>query len=352
MGTADWPARVCRDIQHGAAGYFQNGPVSTAARIYHHPGNRQMATFVRRLAINHVRLAIRSIIYSDIWGIGVVDRPIHAFLEPSSRPAIHWLPRPPRHRYWADPFAVQHSSGMDILVEEFDYTKNRGSIVVLPTAAGKLVESPLPVMRMPHHLSYPYLVRDGDELYCLPEMAQAREQRIFKCVRFPDAWEDAGVLIRDLQVADATIFFYQGRWWLFHVRADYFTQEKLYAWYSERLLGPWIPHPLNPLKTDVRSARPGGTPFEYAGALYRPAQDSAGGYGCRVVVNRVLRLTPTEFQEEVVSVVEPDRDGPFAEGAHTLSAAGDWTVTDGRRSAIVWVNSKRQLQRKARKLFQ
>jgi hypothetical protein len=85
----------------------------------------------------------------------------------------------------------------------------------------------------------------------------------------------------------------------------------------------------------VRSARPGGTPFHHDGALYRPAQDCSVTYGGRIVINRVLRLSPTAFEEEPVSTVEPDPDGPFPDGLHTLSSLGNVTLVDGKRRAVI-----------------
>ena len=40
------------------------------------------------------------------------------------------------------------------------------------------------------------------------------------------------------------------------------------------------------VKTDVRSARPAGTPFVYQGELYRPAQDCSRTYGGSIVIHR------------------------------------------------------------------
>jgi len=86
---------------------------------------------------------------------------------------------------------------------------------------------------------------------------------------------------------------------------------------------------------NVRSTRPGGTPFVHQGTLYRPAQDCSRGYGGAVALNRVTRLSPVEFHEEVVTVVRPDPHGPFPAGIHTLSAAGDKTIIDGQRTLFV-----------------
>ena len=96
------------------------------------------------------------------------------------------------------------------------------------------------------------------------------------------------------------------------------------------------PHALNPVKMDVRSARPAGTPFIHKGVLYRPAQDCSNAYGGRIAINRVNRLTATEFDEETVKFIEPFIDGPFPDGIHTLSAVGDITLVDGKRERFIW----------------
>ncbi len=60
------------------------------------------------------------------------------------------------------------------------------------------------------------------------------------------------------------------------------------------------------------------------------------------MINRVLRLTPTEFKEEPAAAVEPFSVSPFPDGIHTLSAVGEITLIDSKRhrfdpSAIPYV---------------
>src|SRR5439155_16783323 len=116
------------------------------------------------------------------------------------------------------------------------------------------------------------------------------------------------------------------RWWLACTRRDVGENMPLFVWHARSLEGPWEPHALNPVKADIRSSRPAGTPFVHRDILYRPAQDSSRMYGGGIVINRVLRLTPTEFKEEPAAAVEPFSEGPFPDGIHTLSAVGEITL--------------------------
>ena len=109
----------------------------------------------------------------------------------------------------------------------------------------------------------------------------------------------------------------------------------LFVWHARNLEGPWEPHALNPVKADIRSSRPAGTPFVHGGMLYRPAQDCSRMYGGGIVINRVVRLTPTEFAEEPAATVEPFSESPFRDGIHTLSGVGDLTLIDSKRHRFV-----------------
>ncbi|HEY8475333.1 MAG TPA: hypothetical protein VIN09_00545, partial [Chloroflexota bacterium] len=148
-------------------------------------------------------------------------------------------------------------------------------------------------------------------------------------VRFPSRWEKVATLVEGAAVVDPTVFFFEGRWWLLGADQETGSNNTLYAWHADDLFGPWVPHRANPLKTDVRSSRPAGTPFLHEGHLYRPAQDCSTTYGGSVVINRVTRLTPSEFHEEPVAVLRPDPKGPYPHGLHHISFAGGVTVVDG-----------------------
>jgi hypothetical protein len=69
-----------------------------------------------------------------------------------------------------------------------------------------------------------------------------------------------------------------------------------------------------------------------AGSLCRPAQDCSRTYGGAVAVNRIVKLTPTAFEEELVGRIEPDPSGPYRHGMHTVCPIGGLTLVDGKRT--------------------
>ncbi|MEI9904226.1 MAG: hypothetical protein WDN06_09755 [Asticcacaulis sp.] len=46
-------------------------------------------------------------------------------------------------------------------------------------------------MRQPYHLSYPSLIRDGGEIYMLPEAHRSGKLTLYRAERFPDRWAPA-----------------------------------------------------------------------------------------------------------------------------------------------------------------
>ena len=63
-----------------------------------------------------------------------------------------------------------------------------------------------------------------------------------------------------------------------------------------------------------------------AGGTIRPAQDGSGEYGRAIVVNEILALTPTDYNEQPVATLTADDLG--ADGIHTLDLSGDLAVID------------------------
>jgi hypothetical protein len=253
---------------------------------------------------------------------------------------VRWRPDAPRGHFVADPFALQGGEAREWLVESYDYNTDGGVIVAVdPGRVGTPHESVLPVDT---HASYPYLLRHRGDVYCVPQLEGTCGIRIFRSVAYPTEWEDAGVLVADVDARDPTLFEYEGRWWLAYTDATAPLTD-LHIWWSDDLFGQWRPHAANPVKIDARSSRPAGTPFVHAGTLYRPAQDCSHTYGGAVAICRVGRLTPTDFREEVVRVVT-SLPGPYRRGTHTLASAGDATLVDGKRLAFNLAGSRRAIR--------
>lgn len=339
LRSAHWPALVARDIQHGLATYAEAAPSKSTAPIFYLPTNGQFVRFGLKVLGNKLRRVFDFAFRQDEWNVGVVETPIQRFLDPAFQPVVKLMPRPAEGTFMADTFGIERPDGsVELLVEDLDYRTNRGIIRVIPwdLAAARPTGPGRVVLDLPVHLSYPYLFEADGARWMVPEMAGARCCKLYREHPTTGTWDEIATLVTDEAVVDPTIFRHDGRWWLFYTTLDSGPDDTLFISYADELRGPWLPHARNPIRTDIRSARPAGTPFLGSdGALYRPAQDCSKTYGWRVQLNRLDALTPTEFSETPVRVVASP-DGFYRDGFHTLAAAGPTlTVVDVKRRRFI-----------------
>jgi hypothetical protein len=349
LATADLPALVARELRMGGA----MRPLLPPTSPFPSP---PLAINLRRMLIGAARMRlewaihqVRSIFQSEMWNVGLVKAPIQSFLCPSHRPQIDWLPRFRQRNFIADPFAIESDNGLEVLVEEFDYERYQGYIAAIPYHPGQPVSVPGRILIDEGiHMSYPFPIRHGGQLFCIPECQRSCHVALYRHDRENGRWIRHQTLIEGFRALDSSVIRYNDAWYLFCTCQDDFPECKLYIWHAESLFGPWQPHVLNPVKCDVRGSRPAGTFFEKDGHLYRPAQNSSRSYGGSLTINRILKLSATEFEEEVAAQLFPSQKDYWRDGLHTLSSAGpDMCLVDGKRMVFTPALAGRRLRHKA-----
>lgn len=233
-------------------------------------------------------------------------------------------------RFYADPLIVAHGGRRLIFVEEFQYGADKGVLSVIEVTADGSLAPARPIIEEPHHLSYPFVFEEDGEMWLIPESSNVRRIDLYRAVAFPDRWEFAATLIDGVDASDATLLRHGGRLWLFATVGELgsSTWDTLCIWSAERLLGPWVAHPDNPVLVDALGVRPGGAFFERGGELWRPAQDCTTGYGAGLVLARVDELSEERFRQTIQTVIHPGGAWPGI-SFHTVNWAGGIEVVDG-----------------------
>lgn len=344
LGSVELPTQACRRFLARSGQPLLHSVAPSHSAPEQAPSGAQIARFLPHLATTWVRRQVTGLTRADRWHVGIVNRPIESLLEHPTLRDVDWLERPNgADRYVADPFGCIHNNAKVVLVEDFDHRERHGRISAyrfdtrghLQRGVGARSRSragqPTPILSLPNHASYPYLVEVDGRWWCIPETSAAGEVRAYELDPETLVLSDLGPLLTDEPLADPTLFEWQGRWWLFGTDRSRGANTHLRAWWAEHPSGPWVQHAIDPLCIDVRWTRGAGTPFVNEGVLYRPAQDCSQGYGGSVVIRRVVALDPTHFEEDVAAVVRPDPEGPYPDGAHTISGIGDSFLVDGSR---------------------
>lgn len=324
--TSGFLARALRDLYRGGSRWLEEGTLPAGERqLERFPSAGEVLRDIATLGGRIVHRAAEKALTVEEWSIAY--RFSNDATWDGSLEGFHRL-QPPRGGYWADPFPIQVGGRNYIFFEELPHGAAKGHISVVEVDRAGNASQPLKVLERDYHLSYPFLVEEEGRLFMIPETAHNNTVEIYRCTDFPSHWQLERVLMRDVFCADATLHREGDRWWMFAnaARPGEDINDELYLFSSDTLLGDWKPHRRNPVKSDVRSARPAGRLFRNGGRLYRPGQICAPLYGSGIALHRVERLNAEEYLEEEEERIVPSSGGVL--GIHTINRAGDLCVTD------------------------
>ncbi|MCX6283402.1 MAG: hypothetical protein NTW31_04095 [Bacteroidetes bacterium] len=350
MTSSTWPADMANQIM--ALGYNPGPPSDTNAPVYQVPGNVKMIVFLFKLLKNRIRFYWNDLFRAERWNIGIVNRSIQEITfsaNPLVCEEVLWMRERSSGNYFADPGGFIEENKVHILMEDYSYSDNKANISeAVFDPVSKTFSVPLKSIETKEHLSYPFIFVYGESIYCLPESYRYGYIGLYKRNYSEGIFVEDHVLLDHIDAVDPTLINYNDKWWLFFTLRKY-SNSHLYIYFADELDGEYKPHPLNPVKMDVRSSRPAGLPFFNEGELYRPSQDCSETYGRRVAINRIIKLTETEYGEELVKFIGPIKDCRYSKGFHTVSGLGRYTLIDAKRTKFNFSHFGRQARHKFRK---
>jgi hypothetical protein len=326
--TAEFIPRRLRDLYSFGWEFIENLPtfhenIRYERQIYRTPRNREMLVFLCRLA-GRLGGALKRYLRVEQWVLGVEKL---GDSNPSA-PANFLVIRPPGDHFYADPFLLSHEGREFLFFEDYPYRTGKGVISCVELADGK-PSSPRVVLERPYHLSYPFLFCWGDDVFMLPETGANRTVELYRAVDFPERWEIDRVLLSGIEAANSTLIEHKRKFCLFACVTVHRpgTSPELLTFFADSPFGPWHPHPMNPIVSDVRNARPAGKVFRHEGELVRPAQDCSVRYGHAIRFNTINVLSETEYRESPRGAIGPEWM-PDSLATHTFSQDEAFRVLD------------------------
>jgi hypothetical protein len=241
--------------------------------------------------------------------------------------------KPPKDRFWADPFVITKEDKHYIFMEELLYKTNKGHISVIELDKQGKVLHIEKILDKPYHLSYPFIFEYEDCYYMIPESRHNKTIELYKCAEFPYKWDFVMNLMENVNAVDTTLYYHNKKWWLFcsvdMSGLNVGATDELHLFYSDTLFtNKWNKHPNNPIDTDTRTARPAGKVFKYNNNIYRPSQDCSGLYGKAINFNQIIKLDELEYEESCASKILPDWDKSI-KATHTFNFNNEISVIDG-----------------------
>ena len=241
----------------------------------------------------------------------------------------------------ADPFMVKENSWY-MFFEVLNARTGQGDIGLAISNDGLNWVYDQIVLDEPFHLSYPYIFKWKNEYYMIPESYHAKSIRLYKAFDFPTQWLFVSTLVAGSDYVDSSIVHFNDKWWLF---AALKTNDILYLYYANELMGPWTEHPMSPVvKGDANIARPGGRIIVLDGRIVRYAQDDDPNYGNQLRAFEITELTTKSYEEKEVyksPILKASGSGWNSKGMHHMDphqiGKNEWIAcVDGHREKLVF----------------
>lgn len=272
---------------------------------------------------------------TDMWRCAIARAPVEKLITGGlSGVDLIWLPKMRPFTFRADPFGMWQGDQLYIYAEGYDYRDRIGRIDLLVYDKELRFLTSQVVLKEPWHLSYPFLFEVNGDVWMLPEAFRSGTLTLYRARHFPGDWEPVCEIPLDGPAIDATPVYYHGKWWLFYSPST--SKEAkishLHVAFADQLEGPWKLHPLNPIRVDRASARPGGRPVVMDDRIILPVQDCRNTYGGAIRWLEIDRLDEKSFQARDRSGLMPIPDmAPYIDGLHSVSGCGPVTLIDAKK---------------------
>lgn len=240
----------------------------------------------------------------------------------------------PPNRYLADPFVIYKNNKHFCFVEDYSY-KNKKAHISVYEINKKNYKNLGIAINEDFHLSYPFIFKDGKNLYMCPETNQKKDIRIYKCTNFPLKWKLEKILIKNISAVDTNIFYYDRKWWILtnlcSGNLNKFENE-LHLFFNKNLISSnWKSHKNNPIIFDPTKARNGGF-IKDNGEFYRIFQKQGfNSYGESIGVTKINKLSKDEYGESLKFNIFPDYFKDIT-GTHTLNYSKGLLAIDFKRN--------------------
>ncbi|MFD1861993.1 hypothetical protein [Planococcus chinensis] len=257
-------------------------------------------------------------------------------------------------RYWcADPFIVEERESLLVFFEAYDRILRRGVLgyrKIRDNKAGKIHI----ILKEPYHLSYPFIYREGESWYMIPESGQDSSIARYKAVSFPSQWTKEKELASGFGSVDTTLFIEpNNKTHIFlYVKKDGLKE---FQYLSQDKNGIRM---VSSLVDCSETKRPAGNILKHQGKMYRPSQLCTNTYGEALIFNEILNLSTEMYKEKEHERIFTHQlkfsQNKEWHGMHTYNATENYEIIDMKieRVSLITIIVKAYLKLKKLSLRQ
>jgi hypothetical protein len=223
----------------------------------------------------------------------------------------------------ADPFLIKKEN-IYYLFFEYEYHKhlNKGADIAYAISKNGLdwqFEKKIITERF--HQSFPYVFKESETYYMIPESYQSNKVILYKASVFPSDWIKDTVLYEGKPLVDTIFVKKDGYFFWFTTDVD--TNELL-LFYSNGLKDKWKKHPSSPITKSLRKSRNAGPILSENNKTYRVSQDCEESYGSGINIYEIETLSIDFYKEKMVKEPLFYRNiGIYKDAIHHLNYIND-----------------------------
>lgn len=228
---------------------------------------------------------------------------------------------PPKNFFWADPFFFKHKNKKYVFYESYSYERKKGEIACGEFKNNNIINSKI-ILKKNYHLSYPFIFKENNNIFLIPETHQKKKLEIYKSVKFPFKWKLYSTAFNNISMVDTTIVKIKKNIWLFTNQLEKDKDDfnkKLYIYKINNLkFTKIIPHSKNPVINELSGGRNAGNIFKIGNNIIRPSQINKSdiyGYGLKLSIIKKINLN--NYKEKLIKIILPKNKN--ISGIHHLS---------------------------------
>lgn len=238
---------------------------------------------------------------------------------------------PASRNYWiADPMLAEDNGHTYMFYEAV--INGKGRIEVVEINGDGTISKPMVALEREYHLSYPFVFRDDEEWYMIPESCAANKVQLLKATYFPTDWQYVTTLLDEYAV-DTTIQEINGRFLMLTFLPQVGSENVVPKAFWIDLSGDIRLNEISWNEFDTLLVRGAGKMIKDMGRYIRPAQiNQPLSYGDGILFAQ-CHCTDMAYAETEIGRLNADNihiHGLKADGLHTYAATEQFEAIDVR----------------------
>jgi len=289
--------------------------------------------------------------YREYWNIAIRPRKDNCILD-DTHSSFHLIEN--GRDYWlADPFLFEYEGNCYIFVELYDCKKGKG-VIAFQNYSDPNDSVWHTAIEEEYHLSFPFIFREKEDIYIIPESSYGKCLSRYKAIDFPYRWEKE-LIINDVSIVDTALGKYGDKYIGLTTRLTGKDNAAYLISCDEDFQVVTISE--EPFSDDDRFNRLAGAFFDYNNERYVVFQDGQDYYGKELhfmQYDKDEKRISSEKIGETISIdsrkIIIDSNKKFI-GIHTYNISDNYEVIDLKHMEVNVRHIMFSIIRKIRKMI-